>query len=282
MFPERVSFSDTKTVPVDLFLAAFGIAGTFDSFVLARFWDPPAARPDGGGPRTNLTLHGVWPQYDTYKCMQEVLGHETVMDCDIDHKPEGHGWPQYCGAEHATNWELLDAIVPSVRKNFYDRWAIYAPGYLDEKPHNFATHEWTKHGTCSRGVPNDEYTLAAVVDLQEKYFEMQIQLMTTWPTPELLQNAATNASAVLTYEQLIDAFSGGGMFGPRKGVALSCDAVPGTPHTGRLIMVSMCFDNAWEDGGVLTRNACSEETCLSSDYDNGCKNFQRILVDGKA
>eukprot|EP01044_Picomonas_judraskeda_P024197 COSAG03_NODE_6586_length_1033_cov_1.166489_2_plen_93_part_00 len=30
-----------------------------------------------------------------------------------------------------------------------------------------------------------------------------------------------------------------------------------------------------------TRIACSEETCLSSFYDNGCKDFERILVDGK-
>jgi|EP01046_Picozoa_sp_COSAG06_P054149 hypothetical protein len=46
-------------------------------------------------------------------------------------------------------------------------------------------------------------------------------------------------------------------------------------------MVSMCFGSTWEGDALPTRIACSEETCLSSFYDNGCKEFERILVDGK-
>lgn len=154
----------------------FGIAGDFDSFVLARFWDPPAARHDAPVPRTNLSLHGVWPQYDKYMCDEEVLGTPTVQPCQPDKKASGHGWPQYCGAEHATNWQVLSEIEPTVRAHFFAQWAEYAPGYNNDP--SFATHEWIKHGTCATPAPpSGEYSRADVVAMQQRYFEMQIRLM---------------------------------------------------------------------------------------------------------
>jgi hypothetical protein len=64
-------------------------------------------------------------------------------------------------------------------------------------------------------------------------------------------------------------------------VLQQCENVTEQPGVGRLTMVSMCFGSTWEGDALPTRIACSEETCLSSFYDNGCKEFERILVDGK-
>jgi len=115
--------------------------------------------------------------------------------------------------------------------------------------------------------------------MQQRYFEMQIRLMETYTTPKLLQDCAQNGTA-LHYAVLRDAFgSAPGANAP--GVALQCENVTEQPGVGRLTMVSMCFGSTWEGDALPTRIACSEETCLSSFYDNGCKEFERILVDGK-
>ena len=289
----------------------FGVAGDFDSFVLARFWAPPAARPNATVMPTNLTLHGVWPQYDKYMCAgAEVLGVPYLEPCAKHSNPrskasDGHGWPQYCGAEHEAKWRLLSDIVPGVRANFTRQWKEYAPGYVDDTPNNFATHEWTKHGTCS--AASDVHTLSDVVALQQRYFQLQMDLMKTYPTPQLLQECAQHG-VPLRYTQILDAFGG-----PAMSVALvrgvgftlaqnasdqtlsesdmcvaimfvcvrqQCDNVTNQPGVGRLTMVSMCFDGEWQGHSLPVRKQCSQETCLDSFYDNGCKEFDRILVDG--
>ena len=65
----------------------FGAAGVYDSLVLARFWEPQAhSCASWGG--SNLTLHGLWPQYSTH----HTAGAPTGLPGD---------WPQFCGKSGA-------------------------------------------------------------------------------------------------------------------------------------------------------------------------------------
>ena len=240
--------------------AAFGTAGDFDSFVLARFWDDK----DAPG---NLSLHGVWPQYDTYRGC-------SATPCTA--AAGGHGWPQFCGKDQPAAWRALEPIVPAVRAEFTQRWRTYAPGYVENQG-SFADHEWSKHGTCSAPTEDEDGNVepAAVEELQRRYFTLQMELMERYPLPDAVRTAASGGTP-MTLAELQAAFTSGENAGPANSVALSCDPVKGEPGAGKLIMVSFCLSPlSWmnQSASLPARVACSEETCLSSSYDNGCTAF---------
>ena len=247
--------------------AAFGTAGDFDSFVLARFWDDK----DAPG---NLSLHGVWPQYNTYRGC-------SATPCTA--AAGGHGWPQFCGKDQPAAWRALEPIVPTVRAEFAQRWRTYAPGYV-ENGGTFADHEWSKHGTCSAQTEDEDGHVepGAAEELQRRYFTLQMQLMERYPLPNTVRTAASSGTA-MTLAELQTAFTTGDNAGPANSVALSCDPIKDEPGAGKLTMVSFCLSPAsWmnQSASLPARVGCSEETCLSSSYDNGCTAFpDKIYLD---
>ena len=88
------------------------------------------ARPTAWS-RANLSLHGLWPQWDSYCFPGDAGGHHPEKEC--------------------RDWGSLPA-PPIHDPGVQERLATRMPGldtYLDR-------HEWAKHGTCS-GLTVDAY-----------------------------------------------------------------------------------------------------------------------------
>jgi ribonuclease T2 len=95
-------------------VAADGVAGDFDFYVLSLSWSPTYCAgndPDPrqcNVPRLGFTVHGLWPQYE-------------------------RGYPEYCPSS-MPRW-LADETVDMIR---------------DVMPSaGFARYQWRKHGMCS-------------------------------------------------------------------------------------------------------------------------------------
>jgi ribonuclease T2 len=81
--------------------------------------------------RSNFTLHGLWPQWDTY--------------CYPEPRP----------ATECRPWDQLPA--PQIDAQVADLLKRVMPGASS----GLDRHEWNKHGTCSRLPANDYFRLAA-------------------------------------------------------------------------------------------------------------------------
>jgi ribonuclease T2 len=87
----------------------------------------------------NLTIHGLWPQYNT------------------------SGYPSYCSNEpfdenipYEIGWDTMTTYFPDVN---YDESSSDYDSFWD--------HEWTKHGTCS-GLSQYDFFLQTI-NLSKKY-----------------------------------------------------------------------------------------------------------------
>lgn len=204
----------------------------FGFYLLAMTWGPSfcCAEP-GRGECTNLadsfagthlTLHGLWPNYT-----------------DEQARGRPRAWPQYCGAyAHCEQSDATgcapDAPVPA-------ELAPLAPAYVHDA---LATHEWSKHGSCT--------SLSAA-----DYFRAELAAIHAIPsnaTPDALRAAIGHD---LPREELQRAFGV-----PPGSVVLGCDA-----HC-RLTQVGFCIAKDAHDAPT-TPIACSSNV-TTSDYDNGC------------
>jgi len=75
----------------------------------------------------NWTLHGVWPEYDT-----------------------GH-WPSYCNYGSPLDMDILEPLLARLNTDWSDCYCN-----PDQTCTGLWSHEWSKHGTCSRYFP-DQY-----------------------------------------------------------------------------------------------------------------------------
>ena len=90
----------------------------FGFYLLAMMWSPPAC---------SLTLHGLWPNFT-----------------DEQSAGQPRAWPQFCGAfAHCEKAEDA-ACAPGVPVPA--DLAPLAPEYVHG---TLATHEWSKHGSCT-------------------------------------------------------------------------------------------------------------------------------------
>jgi ribonuclease T2 len=224
----------------------WGKAGDYDFLQLARFWmgEPADSIPCGSYASQNLTLHGIWPQYN---------------------EPQdggAHGWPQFCNVTAPFN-----TVSAAVSADLINEWRRVAPSYPkgSGKPYDgLAQHEWERHGTCWSAAideiaPGDH---AALVALQERFFAASLRLNEAWPTPALLRDAQASGKPV-ALEDLQAAFGGA------KRSALQCT------KEGQLSMVMICVDKAMQK-----RVDCPAQT-LESTYDNSCvvpKRFDEVKV----
>lgn len=187
----------------------YGKAGEYDFVVFARFWmgEPSTNISCGSFAASNLTLHGIWPQYTD--------------------KRDSHLWPQFCNTSSAAT-----GVSEAVQQKMMPLWQQYAPAYPDAsdlKYHGLTEHEWNRHGVCWNSSVNQLATADNLEVLQLEFFKHSINLMQRFPTPTLLGNAL-RAKATIPLAELQSAFGG------RDMVTLQCDA------DGHLTMVSLCFD----------------------------------------
>jgi ribonuclease T2 len=208
-------------------------ATEFGLYLLSMTWEPNrccteadqhCAQLPGSFAATHLTLHGLWPNFT-----------------DEQSRGRPRAWPQYCGAyarcEHAEDARCAPGVaVP-------DELARLAPGYVAGTG-AFATHEWSKHGSCTR-LPAAEYFRAELA---------AIRALPGEATPDALRAAV---GADLARDALQRAFGV-----PPDSVLLGCDA------RCRLTRVGFCL--AKDAGDHPTTPIACTANVATSDYDNGC------------
>jgi ribonuclease T2 len=217
-------------------------ASDFGFYLLAMRWAPQACCAEPGRPEcaalagsfaaTHLTLHGLWPNFT-----------------DEQSRGKPRPWPQYCGAYHHCEAAEDARCAPGVAVP--DPLARLAPEYVAGV---LATHEWSKHGSCTR--------LSAA-----EYFAAELAAIRSIPgdaTPDALRSAA---GADLARDDLQRGFGV-----PPDSVVLGCDA-----HC-RLTQVSFCL--ARDAGDHPTSPIACSANVTTSDYDNGCvtRGCQRVAI----
>lgn len=219
-------------------------ASEFGFYLLAMSWAPQLCCAESGKPEcaqlagsfaaTHLTLHGLWPNFT-----------------DEQSRGKPRAWPQYCGAYRHCERAEDPSCAPGVAVP--DELARLAPGYVAGTG-GFATHEWSKHGSCTR--------LSAA-----EYFGAELAAIHAIPgeaTPDALRAAA---GADLARDDLRRAFGV-----PPDSVVLGCDA-----HC-RLTQISFCL--AKDAGDHPTTPIACTRNVTTSDYDNGCvtRGCQRVAI----
>ena len=206
----------------------------FGFYLLSMTWEPsrcctesdrqPCPQLAGSFAATHLTLHGLWPNFT-----------------DEQSRGQPHAWPQYCGTyQHCEKAEAA-SCAPGV--TVPDELARLAPGYVAGTG-GFATHEWSKHGSCTR--------LSAA-----EYFAAELAAIRAIPgeaTPDALRAAI---GANLPRDTLQRAFGV-----PPESVVLGCDA------RCRLARVGFCVGKDAQDHPTTPTTCTANVT--TSDYDNGC------------
>jgi ribonuclease T2 len=195
-------------------------APSFGYYLLAMTWSP--ATKDQCALPPAFTLHGLWPNYSE----AQAVG-----------KPQA--WPQFCGGfAHCEATEDAScapgvAVPPDL--------AALAPAYVTG---TLATHEWSKHGSCTSLTPSEFFSaeLAAIHSIPHD------------ATPEAVRAAAGRDMA---RDELQRAF----------GVAAD-SVVLGCSASCALTQVAFCF--AKDDRDRPTTPTPCTSSVTSSDYDNGC------------
>jgi ribonuclease T2 len=216
----------------------------FGFYLLSMTWEPnrccserdqpSCAQLAGSFAATHLTLHGLWPNFT-----------------DEQSRGKPRAWPQYCGTYQRCEQTEDPSCAPGAAVP--DELARLAPGYIAGTG-AFATHEWSKHGSCTRLSAAD-------------YFRAELAAIRAIPgdaTPGALHAAV---GADLARDDLQRAFGV-----PPDSVLLGCDA-----HC-RLARVGFCLAKDAADHPTAPI-ACTRNVA-TSDYDNGCatRGCQRVAV----
>ncbi|CAN0006084.1 unnamed protein product [Ectocarpus sp. 12 AP-2014] len=156
-----------------------GTPGDFNLYIFAMSWKAewcyhqnfPGCKKPRSFWETNLTIHGLWPDYGdgTYPtmCSSEPYDHDRVVN--------------------AIGLDVLETMWPNIQ---------VPEEFADKKYDSFWEHEWTKHGTCT-GLSMEEYFSTAVSLLQRRFVT----------PPQLAENVGGQTTRV----DLEDAYGGEGM-----------------------------------------------------------------------
>ncbi|HEY4242574.1 MAG TPA: hypothetical protein VGM88_22300 [Kofleriaceae bacterium] len=186
----------------------------FTYYLLAMTWSP--ATKDQCSLPPALTLHGLWPNFS---------------EAQAAGKP--HAWPEFCGAfAHCAKTEDA-ACAPGVPVP--PELAAVAPAYVSG---TLATHEWSKHGSCTRLAPAE-------------FFAAELAAIRSIPT---IANLRPGERALADLQRAFGV--------PPESVVLGCSP------TCQLTQVAFCLgkDAADHPTGPVS---CTPSVS-GSDYDNGC------------
>lgn len=173
----------------------------------------------------SLALHGLWPNY---------------TDAQSTGRPRA--WPQYCGAYAHCEKAEDESCAPGVAVPA--ELSPLAPEYVHG---TLATHEWSKHGSCTLLAPG-------------AYFDAELA------ATKLVHHDALHGGEYAPAD-LQRAF---GI--PAESVVLGCNA------RCELVQVGFCL--AKDAGDHPTGPTPCTKNVTTSDYDNGCvtKACARIAV----
>jgi ribonuclease T2 len=205
-------------------------SSNFGYYLLAMTWSP--ATKDQCTLPPAFTLHGLWPNYTE----AQAVG-----------RP--HAWPQFCGAFAHCEATEDASCAPGVPVP--PELAALAPAYVNG---TLATHEWSKHGSCTTLTPSDFFAaeLAAIHSIQHD------------ATPDAVRAAAGHDMA---RDELQRAFG------------VSADAVVlGCTATCELTQVAFCIAKDDRERPTIATPCTSSVT--TSDYDNGCavRHCERVRI----
>jgi len=119
----------------------YGTSGEFDFYVFQQTWSAEYCYGDGDPGckdptpfmQSNLTIHGLWPNYDAIQ--------------------NGYDWPQCCTSKYGQtlNQSVIDANLDDLHFYWPDEAGTPWPTYTTS---DFWQHEWGKHGVCTGLDPN--------------------------------------------------------------------------------------------------------------------------------
>jgi len=174
-----------------------GVSGQFDFYVFQQFWEAgscygqtyPGCLAPTAYMRQNLTIHGLWPNYDTPT-------------------PEGYDWPQCCPSQYGPTipQSAIDPQINDLHLYWPDDEATPWPNYQNC---SFWNHEWGKHGTCS-GLDQQTYLHVVMMNVHVKL-----------PTASIITK---NIGLTINKADLQSAYNNGKpcVSGQDCGVVLSC------------------------------------------------------------
>jgi ribonuclease T2 len=205
-------------------------ASSFGYYLLAMTWSP--ATHDQCTLPPAFTLHGLWPNYTEAQAVGQP-----------------QAWPQFCGgfAHCAAREDASCAPGVPVPPDL----APFAPAYVTG---TLATHEWSKHGSCTRMTPRE-------------FFDAELAAIHSIPhdaTPDAVRAAAGHDIA---RDDLQRAFG------------ISPDAVVlGCSPTCELTQVAFCLAKDERDRPTSPTPCTASVT--GSDYDNGCaaRRCERVRI----
>jgi ribonuclease I len=124
-------------------------AGVYENYVFAMEWQPQWSQPPycdetlaanlspSAYAATHWSLHGLWPNYDP-------------------DQHDGMSWPQFCVRDNGENYTKCDGNYDAETYcnpsdaiealNTTEAWQKFA---LEYSWSDLASHEWSKHGSCS-------------------------------------------------------------------------------------------------------------------------------------
>ena len=203
---------------------------SFGYYLLAMTWSP--ATKDQCTLPPAFTLHGLWPNYTEAQAVGQP-----------------QAWPQFCGAfAHCAGREDA-SCAPGVAVPA--DLAAFAPAYVTG---TLATHEWSKHGSCTRMAPREFFAaeLAAIHSIPHD------------ANPDAVRAAAGHDLAL---DELQRAFG----ISPES-VVLGCTA------SCELSQVAFCLGK--DDRDRPTGATPCTASVTASDYDNGCvvRHCERVRI----
>ena len=161
----------------------WGTPGNFSFYVFQLSWPAefcyshssyPGCENPTAWQQTNLTIHGLWPNYNVAQ--------------------SGHYWPQCCTSQYGTN--LTNAEMNPILIELQLVW----PSEQDPDPsgdwsNSLWAHEWAKHGTCAGPKPTQYFQSA-----------MNIMTMPYMDTPSVL---TSNIGGTFSLSALQSYYTGG-------------------------------------------------------------------------
>ena len=270
-----------------------GTAGEFDIYVLAQSWSPeycgssstfskyPGCVSPTAWQKTNLTMHGLWPQYSTEQggYSQPHTTHLTtipppsyapsdcggVVDCDLPCGCDRLPRVLFHSVRHCSEPKCSDPSSPSTGEVLAQRGG---PHWQETRQHPLGTrvdggltslHPTTPHRlTPPPHYPSPLLPLSPLSQhgtcsglSQSSFFQTAIQVDLTVPTPSII---SSHVGGHVTRDQLESAYNNGTPCGTGPcAVFLECDS------SNRLSQVDHCFSPQ------LARIPCP--TLVTSDSD---------------
>ena len=202
----------------------------FGYYLLAMTWSP--ATKDQCTLPPAFTLHGLWPNYTE----AQAVG-----------RPQA--WPQFCGAFAHCEATEDASCAPGVPVS--PELAAFAPAYVNG---TLATHEWSKHGSCTTLTPSE-------------FFAAELAAIHSIPHDATPDSVTAAAGHDMARDELQNAFG------------VSADAVVlGCTATCELTQVAFCI--AKDDHQRPTTATPCTSSVTTSDYDNGCavRHCERVRI----